>query len=406
MVAKISLGFFLGILFSIPVISHAQINVAQPEDNRCNKLCLGYQNDNIKGNECNVKVYKCQSQIAQGRCQIIGCKGETYTGQDGATQGVGSSGAFNEILKGAMGLLQGLLQGKQQQQQTPPPPPPTGSAGCTSYYQVTAPSTDPCAYYVPPVSDSLSGGNTNASGDLLEALGGGSAVSDQLNSALNIPSESETSTTTQGSGLSGVVSLQGGTQGDIQFGASRTTVVATSRDPNANTEIAGFYGSNTIGGEQPQSLAARMCKSRPWAVTTITYIIPPTFFDSLCASRGYQVGSPVPTPKPTPPAVKPPPPPAATTTPPAPPPTPTIPPEIDIWAVPAKVSLGSRTTIFWNTKGVDSCTVLSPDGSFNEKTLSGGAATVPLSGATTFTISCLTPSGTPVTDYVTVNMAI
>ncbi|MBI2025510.1 hypothetical protein HYT04_01845 [Candidatus Kaiserbacteria bacterium] len=74
--------------------------------------------------------------------------------------------------------------------------------------------------------------------------------------------------------------------------------------------------------------------------------------------------------------------------------------------MPDKVPLGTRTSVFWNTKGVEQCSITSPDGSFNENSLSGGAATVPLSGPTTFTISCLTAAGTPVTDYVTVQLAI
>ncbi|MDP2649104.1 MAG: hypothetical protein Q8P19_04390, partial [bacterium] len=62
--------------------------------------------------------------------------------------------------------------------------------------------------------------------------------------------------------------------------------------------------------------------------------------------------------------------------------------------------------IFWNAQGVTECTETSPDGSFNHTTLSGGAATVPLVRATTFTISCLVPDGSYVSSYVTVNISI
>jgi hypothetical protein len=79
---------------------------------------------------------------------------------------------------------------------------------------------------------------------------------------------------------------------------------------------------------------------------------------------------------------------------------------VDIWAVPASVPLGTRTTIFWNSKNAQSCVETSPDGSFSHSSLSGGGATVPLSGATTFTISCQAPDGTHATDYVTVNLSI
>ena len=84
----------------------------------------------------------------------------------------------------------------------------------------------------------------------------------------------------------------------------------------------------------------------------------------------------------------------------------TIKPEAHVWAVPARVSVGSRTSIFWNSKGVESCIVMSPDGSFSEVGFSGGASTVPLSGATIFTISCVVADSESVTDYVTVELAI
>ncbi|MBV9159462.1 MAG: hypothetical protein JO019_02600, partial [Candidatus Kaiserbacteria bacterium] len=160
----------------------------------------------------------------------------------------------------------------------------------------------------------------------------------------------------------------------------------------------------------------------------LSYIIPPSFFDGLCNLRGYQVGAlPAPAPvattspvqvqltqtsdnaKPvvvTPITVTKP---AATTTkttsknatt------TPTVEPKADIWAVPPSVSLGARTSIFWNTQGVTSCTETSPDGSFSHDSLSGGASTVPITAATTFTISCLAPGGGHITNFVTVNLAI
>jgi hypothetical protein len=85
--------------------------------------------------------------------------------------------------------------------------------------------------------------------------------------------------------------------------------------------------------------------------------------------------------------------------------TTSTPAQAQIWAVPASVPLGARTSVFWNTQGVTNCTETSPDGSFTENSLSGAAATVPLTGATTFTISCVDPSGNPVTNYVTVEIS-
>lgn len=397
-------------LFAVPFFSQAAETTASnlqctPWDIKC--PCgggIGPKCRTGKGNTANCPPGICKETVPNGKvdgiCELAGkCKGVNFSTQSGGMQGV----------QGLMQMLQQLMQMKQQQDQQKAQQEALqqqAQQGCTQYYQVTSPSSDPCAYYVPPTSDSLLDGQTgDTSGALLDALGSGGNVSDQLTGALNVPVSPAAASTSTG-GLAGqAVNLQGGTQGDIQVGPSRATVFATAKDPNANTVVAGFYGSNTLGGEQPQSLAARMCQNRPWSGSIVSYIIPPAFFDSLCTFRGYKVGSPPP-PPPAPPAVAPASP-AATTTPPAPPPAASlIPPEVDIWANPAQIPLGSRTTIFWSSKGVDSCAVTSSDGSFDEKTLSGGAATVPLSGATTFTLSCKTPDAKTVIDSVTVNMAI
>ncbi|MCR4325199.1 MAG: hypothetical protein NUV59_00085 [Patescibacteria group bacterium] len=196
---------------------------------------------------------------------------------------------------------------------------------------------------------------------------------------------------------------ESGVSGDITVGEGGATVTAGTTDAEKNTTVAGFYGSDAPGG-QSQGLAARWCESRPWAGNFLSVIIPPTFFDNLCTWRGYQVGPEepsAPTLQQTDPAPKPPaPPPAATST------APAVAPRVDIWAVPPTVPLDTRTSIFWNAQGVTECTETSPDGSFSHSTLSGGAATVPLVRATTFTISCLAPDGSYVSGYVTVNIAI
>ena len=383
--------------------------------------------------ECWELVNTNPIQIVTGKCLVaLNCKGINYTGLDGKTTGVGGLGGIvGDIFKAALPqLLQQLMKGGQSGSgggSSGGAGTGVGSYGCSTYYQVTVPSTDPCAYYIPPTSQSLlnTGTQSTASTELLNALnsgantnlnvgaeGGGATatnVSDQLLGGLQntgasqeVPATSDerpvdTNLATQ------KVNLKSGTEGNIEIRDTGATVIARARDAEANTEVAGFYGSDTFGGEQPQGIVARMCQNRPWASSIVTYVIPPSFFDSLCAWRGYQVGTPPPAPTVvtkttiTPPPVQ---------TPQPQPSAPAIPPEIDIWAVPERVSLGARTSIFWNTKGVASCTITSPDGSFNEHTLSGGAATVPITGATAFTISCLTPDGKPVTDYVTVQLAI
>ncbi|HEY4522333.1 MAG TPA: hypothetical protein VJH91_01700 [Candidatus Paceibacterota bacterium] len=196
--------------------------------------------------------------------------------------------------------------------------------------------------------------------------------------------------------------MPSGTSGDIRITNEGVTLIVRSRDPDKNTEVAGFYGSNTLTGQNPTGLVANLCRTRPWATNLLSYVVPANFFDGLCTWRGYQVGLPVPSapqvtvtqtrPKPTQQT--------STTT------APVVEARVDIWAVPVSVPLGARTSIFWNTQGVASCIISSPDGSFNQSTLSGGASTVPLTGATMYTISCLKADSTPVTDYVMVNLAI
>lgn len=220
----------------------------------------------------------------------------------------------------------------------------------------------------------------------------------QINPSLYTQVVATSSNQTQYSGT-----LPSGTQGDIQVTGSGATVFGGSRDVTAGTEVAGFYGANTFGGE-PQNVVARLCQTRPWASSIVSYVIPPTFFDGLCTWRGYSTAPPSATPVL----------PRATIVPqqssqnPAvqAPETPIVPPKVDIWASPTRVPLGGRTSIFWNTQGVASCTVTSSAGNFSENTLSGGAATVPITGLTVFTISCMTPAGTAVTDTAEVDLAI
>lgn len=309
----------------------------------------------------------------------------------------------------------------------PATPPPTTSTTCTEYITVSDIAqlqNNPCARYVPAGSASTLGGSDS----LLDALGEDSSGTDL--SATLLENTNTNTNTDEGTALStsilattstlpvpqGAVGLTPGLPGifgDFKLLTGGATLVAGSRSQEQNTETAGFYGAGTVG--QPQGLIGQWCQSRPWTKNFLSLVIPATFFDGLCTARGYQVGVPEPvqqspslqqtvikanaaSPAKTP----------TTSTAPAPttPITPTITPKVDIWAVPAAVPLGSRTTIFWNTQGVTNCTETSPDGSFNHNTLSGGAATVPITGATTFSISCDAPDGSHVTGYVVVNLSI
>jgi len=81
-------------------------------------------------------------------------------------------------------------------------------------------------------------------------------------------------------------------------------------------------------------------------------------------------------------------------------------PRLVIWADPATVVLGSRTTIFWNTEDVlkGSCSVKGP--SFSERGEFGGASTVPINTASTFSLTCTGGDGVTTTAEVLVDLAI
>lgn len=311
----------------------------------------------------------------------------------------------------------------------------SGTPGCTaqptsdmSIYQ----SNPTCYYYVAPVSASL-GANTTGTG-----LGSGTSISDQLGSLFNTGTSTDTNTNTNTNVSDALNNLGGTTQtagqtnatttattsssavlvptnaanllpgfrGDIQVLGSGATILGGQRDSSSNSETSGFFGVNTLGGQGGTGIVANLCQARPWASGLFSKLIPATFFDGLCSMRGYQVGAPQPVttaPQVTVTQTKPKP---VVTTTTAATSTSTVPPKVDIWAVPAKVNLGARTSIFWNTQGVTQCTETSPDGSFSQTSLSGGASTVPITTATTFTISCLAPDGSHISDYVTVDLNI
>ncbi len=350
-----------------------------------------------------------------GHCVLTECRAENFSGA-----GQSGNAGLDQVAKILGDLMGKLMQQGQQGQQGQSQTPQQTETRCTQYVLVSDVSQlqgNPCATYVAPVSSQINGGSS-----LSEALGdtSGSSLSDALLSNTNTNTNtSETtlntsdtnagtrSTTTATTTLpvgSTLLVPPPGLSGDIQVLNNGATIVAGTRDVNANQETAGFYGAGSFG-EQPKTLVGRWCQSRPWAANFLSAIVPSSFFDSLCVWRGYQVGVPpqqspslqqktVSSGKATPAAQ------ASTST------ASAIPPKVDIWAVPAAVPLGARTTIFWNTQGVSNCVETSPDGNFNHATLSGGAATVPITGATTFTISCDAPDGSHVTGYVTVNLSI
>src|SRR3989344_824200 len=339
----------------------------------------------------------------------INCKG---TGTEAG--GFGDVKGYLDIMKGVMDLLK-KKEGGGGGGSGSDGSAPLGTTTCSAYYQVSVPSSDPCAYYVPPVSTLFDGGtsgtNSNASLELLNALNVG------IDSAFGVEPavDNATDTTTNVSGTSTPESLlskqavdigagqsQDGAFGDIVTTDTGGTIYASSRDAANNVKVSGFFGADSFVGKM-QGAVGNMCKTRPWNGSLLSRVIPESFFDGLCSWRGYQVGTPAPPPPPA--ASQPAPKNKAATTASATPQPPAGRPKVDIWAVPESVSLGLRASIFWSTKNVDSCAVSSSGGNFNESKLSGGAATVPLTNDTTFTISCVAPGGETPTDEVTVTIS-
>lgn len=375
-----------------------------------NKPCSDSTNGFTTQGKC-VAPFKCLANSAQGQ----------NGGMGDIKQALDAVKSILDMMKGKGG---GGGGGGGEQGAQPGTNPALG--GCTQYYNVTTPSSDPCAVYVPPISDSLTGTTTSAAGDLISSLlsgtyGSPSTINTNPPTTNNSTNQATGTTTTGGSTVTNqaststmqqtmLVAPAPGVSGDIQYSANDVTVLVNNIDTKNGTQVAGFYG--TGAGGQPTGVISNMCQGRPWASNFLSNIIPGAFFDSLCELRGYKVGvsgtsavvnAQAPTGSVRRPSVATPT--KATTTPAKATSTePYVEPKVDIWAVPASVPLGARTTVFWNAKGVTSCTATSPDGSFSQNTVSGGAATVPLSGPTTYTISCLTPAGTHVTNYVTVNL--
>lgn len=79
-------------------------------------------------------------------------------------------------------------------------------------------------------------------------------------------------------------------------------------------------------------------------------------------------------------------------------------PRVSIWADPANVPLGTRTTVFWTTEDVDGCVIKGP--SFSETGPFGGASTVPINGESEYTITCVAPDGGEISEDTTVDLSI
>jgi hypothetical protein len=402
--------------FSVPVFVHAAPGDADamcnPVDVRC-PCGTRMTSDGCKGG-ANMHQCPCFETVnggkIAGKCGAPNkCLGMTFQ-SDVASGGMGAESLG--MLKGIVDQLMQAMKGGGGGGGGAPPPTDPGVTGCTSYYQVTVPSSDPCAIYNPSGVLDAAGGPSGVADGLLDALGGSSQtpsnVSDKLidttKNTTGGSAQATTSTKNTNTTSSSTKSAAQGLSGDVRIGTAGATIVANLRQ--GLSEVAGFFGGSTGGASQALSAAGRLCASRPWAGSFISNAIPTSFFDGLCEWRGYQAGLAMPTNTSKTSTITST---SGSTVTQKPgvslqPSTSDVPPEVDIWAEPASVRLGTRTYIFWNARGVASCKGSGP--SFSQNTLSGGASTVPITGPTTFTIECLVSASTTVKDSVTVQIAI
>ena len=322
----------------------------------------------------------------------------------GGAGGIGEQ-AITSLLGQAMQQIMGALQGGGGGGGSGSGYTPDSSlAGCTDYYQVSTPSTDPCAIYSP--SALLDAGSTGSSGiadSLLGALGSPNPSNVSSGILDTIKNVTGTGSSTQENAQAPTPGNQG-LSGDLRVANAGATIFANLRE--GLSEVAGFFGGSTGGVSQALSAAGRLCATRPWEGGIAGASIAPAFFDGICKLSGYQVGAITPTQsgqvrnvpgassgsnsgnqQPIQFGV-----------------ASDVPPEADIWAEPASVRLGTRTYIFWRAQGVVSCAATGPN--FSQNSFSGGASTVPISGPTTFSIECLTGASTTISDSVTVQIAI
>ncbi len=433
-----SLCIFLCALALVPSITQAAFGEA---DAFCATACLPFWQKKPMQPCVMVCTDTTNTGITTGKCNPMPpgkCIGTGFSSPDGDMKGAGDIGKF---LEQAMGMLKDLMKPKEKggggEQ--------GGGAGYNPQQQYPTCVHNAATKTVSPVPCTEANGQINYGGTSLGDLtaGGGSignSTADALLNALNGTTNNSTSgtntntstttssasTTSSGTGAATsaasstqvtILSAQQGTltstgnqgvlQGDVIVGQSGGMLYARSRDPGSNTEVAGFYGGNSFGQAQSLSLIGSLCSRRPWGNGIISGLISGGFFDNLCNRFGYQVGAIVVTPgsgavtaskRPKVTITQNPAPRPATTT------APVQQPEVDIWANPPSVRLGTRTYIFWNTRSVESCVEAGPN--FSHNTLSGGASTVPLSDASVFTIECKTPDGKTVRDTVRVNLSL
>lgn len=401
--------------------------------------CENTTNKQVSTGFCSDTHY-CQTTVSSGK--------PVDTDQSKLTQAV--TQAIEKIAQenaalGGGGVVGGEKGGSSSSQAS-------GTSLCTSVHQVSVPSTDPCAVYVPPStlgtglirdlftqtgasrvlsgivpagfrSSGASNGQTptKSTDDLLGSTA--SLIADPAKLVLNVLGNTSVQGTIKGTEVKKtpitkpslddlpeavvpaptIAMVSSGSKSPLSD--TYMTVTEEARPFNSNNAVSGF-SSDASGARRP-GFFAWLCQARPWASEPVAPIVPGTFFDGLCASGGYQIGRSSPSMQTLGDVLT-----QGGSVVPAGEVTRTSSRVLvrsaaaQIWAEPATVPIGSRATIFWKTTGVDTCIVTTADGSFYQTALIGGASTVPLTTATTYFISCATPDGATIGESVTVRMAI
>jgi hypothetical protein len=346
-----------------------------------NKPCYDTTNKYTTNGVC-VAPFKCQAQTTNG----------------------GSLTSISQLLQGIAQLMQAMKgQGGGGGGGAG-----TGTEGCVQYTPSSVPTADPCSYYVPGSGSTTSDlfGTTNGSDAASQLISSLSGSTDTVGSNTNSNTDTNTNTNTNTAtastnqnlspGVSASVSQTAfgsspGGAGDIQIlSGNKVTVLVSNRDVGANRQTSGLYGFTAVADRPPETIFTVLCQARPWAVGFLATILAPVYLDSLCTSHGYSITPPPPPPILTQTSVSAAP--QATT-------TPAVPQYLgpltaEIWASPPSISSGSRASIFWNSTGALSCKVSSSDNVLTAVTLSGSAASQPLTRNTTFSIACESATST------------
>ncbi len=268
---------------------------------------------------CGKDIPPCTAITCLDQTSGFTTSGKCVNNRPGVCKATGASdgkfdGGMQALMKSLGDLLGKLMKGGEGGGDGGAPPPPPGAEGCTQFFQTSDISqlSNPCAQYQAPVSGGIdttptptgSGGCDPLSAALGMCGGTGTSISTGTNTNTNINTSATGPAATGPRIIFATTSVGGigvrpqGARGDIVMGGGGVTVVAGTRDSGSNVEVAGFYGSGTGNTQQSQGLIAGWCQTRPWAENFLSKIVAPTFFDGLCAARGYQVGLPPPPPPP------------------------------------------------------------------------------------------------------------